>query len=472
MLSEGKEGRDSLNRFDHIIPSPTEKHVPLPQYRAAVKTAVVIIAIIIDIFVIGAAALTAAFIRFQSVSAGNTATLLLAILPPFLLAAITLDCYRVNKLRSSFQSVGRALAALAIAAGLAFATAFAFQVGSAYSRLESGYLLVTAVAYLTVSRVLYKIWLDRISGVIDPHVVIFGPDFESIDNAGSIDRVIPSELPDSTNQKALERIYALVRHADRIILAFDDSAERTEWARFMRLVGIDAELIEPDLKNIIVLGVSHWEGTPTLIISRGALNYGERAIKRIFDLTISAFLLCLASPLLLLLIVLIKYDSPGPVIFAQPRVGRNNHRYQCYKLRTMHDDAADSLGSRSTRRNDDRITKIGKFLRRASLDELPQLWNVVRGDMSLVGPRPHALGSTAEGALFWEAVPDYWTRHAMRPGITGLAQVRGLRGATITREDIEKRVAADIEYINSWSILLDFKILLQTIRVIWHRNAF
>ncbi len=92
--------------------------------------------------------------------------------------------------------------------------------------------------------------------------------------------------------------------------------------------------------------------------------------------------------------------------------------------------------------------------------------------MSLVGPRPHALGSTAEGELFWEAVPDYWTRHAMRPGITGLAQVRGLRGATIPRYDIERRVAADLEYVNSWSIWLDLKILLQTIGVIFHRNAF
>jgi lipopolysaccharide/colanic/teichoic acid biosynthesis glycosyltransferase len=132
----------------------------------------------------------------------------------------------------------------------------------------------------------------------------------------------------------------------------------------------------------------------------------------------------------------------------------------------MYTEVADPHGYRSTGRDDDRITRIGGFLRRTSLDEFPQLWNVIRGDMSLVGPRPNALGSTAEGALFWEAVPDYWTRHAMRPGMTGLAQVRGLRGATHTRSDIEKRVAADLEYINSWSIWLDLKILLQTIRVV------
>jgi lipopolysaccharide/colanic/teichoic acid biosynthesis glycosyltransferase len=141
-------------------------------------------------------------------------------------------------------------------------------------------------------------------------------------------------------------------------------------------------------------------------------------------------------------------------------------------LRTMYNDTGDLHRNRSTARDDDRVTRIGKFLRRTSLDEFPQLWNVIRGDMSLVGPRPHALGSTAEGALFWEAVPDCWTRHAMRPGVTGLAQVRGLRGATITRNDIEKCVEADLEYINSWSIWLDLKILLQTIRVVLHRNAF
>ena len=208
------------------------------------------------------------------------------------------------------------------------------------------------------------------------------------------------------------------------------------------------------------------------MVARKALDFGERALKRAFDLTISVPLLALVGPFLLLLMLAIKLDSPGPAIFAQPRVGRNNRHYQCYKLRTMYYDMGDLHGNRSTARDDDRLTRIGKILRRTSLDEFPQLWNVIRGDMSLVGPRPHALGSTAEGALFWEVVPDYWTRHAMRPGMTGLAQVRGLRGATTTRSDIEKRVAADLEYINSWSIWYDLKILLQTIRVVFHSNAF
>jgi lipopolysaccharide/colanic/teichoic acid biosynthesis glycosyltransferase len=307
---------------------------------------------------------------------------------------------------------------------------------------------------------------------MEPRVLVLGRDVNRIATAADFDHIVPLERPNRADPYSLERTYALVRNADRIILAFDNADERIAWAQFVRLIGIDAELIEPDLQNIPVLGVSHWDGTPTLVVARKALDFGERALKRAFDLAISVPLLALIGPFLLLLMLAIKLGSPGPAIFAQIRVGRNNRHYKCYKLRTMYDHMGDPHGNRSTARDDRRITRIGKILRRTSLDEFPQVWNVIRGDMSLVGPRPHPLGCSAEGALFWEVVPDYWTRHAMRPGITGLAQVRGLRGATITRSDIEKRVAADLEYINGWSILYDLKILMQTIRVVFHSNAF
>jgi exopolysaccharide biosynthesis polyprenyl glycosylphosphotransferase len=410
--------------------------------------------------------------RFQSLAEAHANDLLLVLVPAYLLAAAGLKCYRLNTLRRPVESVGATLVALAIATGFALTIAFALKVGATYSRLESGFTLISAAAFICVGRVLYAVCLERLSGAIDPRVLILGPAFGAIEKTAKVDRAVPVEQPNPADPVLLERIYQRIRYADRIILAFDDAAEREAWAQFVRLIGIDAEIIEPGLQNITVLGVSHWQGTPTLVVARRALTFGERTFKRVFDLAISVPLLCLSGPLLLLLMLLIKRDSPGPAIFAQPRIGRNNHRYRCYKLRTMYHDVVDLHGNRSTARDDDRITRIGKFLRRTSLDELPQLWNVIRGDMSLVGPRPHALGSTAEGALFWEAVPDYWTRHAMRPGITGLAQVRGMRGPTMTRGDVERRVAADFEYINSWSIWLDLKILLLTIGVVLRVDAF
>jgi exopolysaccharide biosynthesis polyprenyl glycosylphosphotransferase len=471
-MSFGREKAATISLgADYAVTPSSNKHAALPKYRYAIRVTLVLAALFGDILLIGAAALTAAFLRFGSLST-NTDDLLLITVPVFLLAAFALDCYRTNTLRRSLRSVARILLALAIAAALGFATAFALKVGAVYSRLETGLMLLLAAAYLSIGHVLYKRFFDRLADIIDPRILILGPAFGEIDIAAKVDRSIPSERPNPDDPILLERIYRQIRHADRIILAFDDAADRTAWAQFVRLIGIDAELIEPDLQNITVLGVNQLEGTPTLVVARRALDFGERAFKRAFDLAISVPVLILAGPLLLLLMHLIKLESPGPAIFAQPRVGRNNHRYNCYKLRTMYHEMGDPHGNRSTARDDDRVTRTGKFLRRTSLDELPQLWNVIRGDMSLVGPRPHALGSTAEGALFWEAVPDYWTRHAMRPGITGLAQVRGLRGATISRGDIEKRVAVDLEYINSWSIWLDLKILLKTVGVVLHRNAF
>jgi lipopolysaccharide/colanic/teichoic acid biosynthesis glycosyltransferase len=132
----------------------------------------------------------------------------------------------------------------------------------------------------------------------------------------------------------------------------------------------------------------------------------------------------------------------------------------------------DRDGVRSTCRDDDRVTRIGRFLRSSSLDELPQFFNVLRGDMSLVGPRPHALGSLAGTALFWEVDQRYWHRHAAKPGLTGLAQVRGFRGSTALSSDLTNRLQADLEYVANWSLRHDLRIILATFGVLVHRNAF
>jgi len=169
------------------------------------------------------------------------------------------------------------------------------------------------------------------------------------------------------------------------------------------------------------------------------------------------------SPLLLAIALLIKLDSPGPALFRQKRYGFNNRLIEVLKFRTMYADQSDANAEQLTRRNDPRVTRIGAFLRRTSLDELPQFINVVRGEMSIVGPRPHALSAKAGTLLYQEAIKYYDARHRMKPGITGWAQVNGWRGETDTVEQIKKRVEHDLYYIEHWSILLDLKIIARTI---------
>jgi polysaccharide biosynthesis protein PslA len=143
-----------------------------------------------------------------------------------------------------------------------------------------------------------------------------------------------------------------------------------------------------------------------------------------------------------------------------------------YKFRSMRQQLSDLDGAQSTLRDDQRITRVGALIRRTSIDELPQLLNVLKGDMALVGPRPHALGSQAGEKLFWEVDDRYWTRHALKPGLTGLAQVRGLRGATDTESDLSDRLNADLEYLDGWSLWRDIQIVWGTLRVVVHERAY
>jgi lipopolysaccharide/colanic/teichoic acid biosynthesis glycosyltransferase len=196
---------------------------------------------------------------------------------------------------------------------------------------------------------------------------------------------------------------------------------------------------------------------------RGTLAY-ELAAKRCFDVVVASFILLLLGPGILIIAVAIKATSPGPVLFKQKRYGLNSETFEIYKFRTMYVDVGDQTGVRQTQDGDPRVTPLGRWLRRSSLDELPQLWNVLRGDMSLVGPRPHVPGMLGGGVLYEELVPYYFDRHQMRVGITGLAQVNGLRGSTQDPFVARARIDQDLEYIRYWSLLLDIKILLVTAR--------
>jgi lipopolysaccharide/colanic/teichoic acid biosynthesis glycosyltransferase len=196
-------------------------------------------------------------------------------------------------------------------------------------------------------------------------------------------------------------------------------------------------------------------------------------IKRGVDIVVSLLTLVSHLPFLLPLAIAIKLDSPGPVLFRQRRIGLHGRPFELFKFRTMQHRPTDCSRLRQTCPRDPRVTRIGALLRHTSFDELPQLWNVLRGDMSLVGPRPHAPGTCAGITPFEQVTDRYAQRHRIRPGMTGLAQVRGWRGQTDTEEKLLHRLDSDLEYIATWSLWLDCIILARTVATVLRmRNAY
>lgn len=204
------------------------------------------------------------------------------------------------------------------------------------------------------------------------------------------------------------------------------------------------------------------QGIPVLSVCDTPFNGTAALSKRIMDVALSLLLLLLASPLLLAIAVRLKCSSPGPVFFKQRRYGLNSEEIYVYKFRTMTVSEDGAVVKQATQ-NDCRVTPFGRILRRSSLDELPQLWNVLQGNMSLVGPRPHAV---VHNEQYRKLIDGYMIRHKVRPGITGLAQVNGFRGETDTLEKMSRRVEYDIEYLNHWSLGLDLKILMRTVSLV------
>jgi len=255
-----------------------------------------------------------------------------------------------------------------------------------------------------------------------------------------------------------------------------------------RVVVISADIDVPTLEKVLsqleqvpfeislapTIGVSE-RGTVLdvsncLRLRRPAMSPSEWILKRALDLAVAAVLLLVLSPLLLIIAGLISWDSPGPILFRQTRRGWNKRVFAIYKFRTMWRDSSNIDGSVQALRADPRVTRVGALLRRSSLDELPQLLNVIEGTMSLVGPCPHPVELDRR---FVDVVHGYSARHRVLPGITGLAQVSGHRGATPSNEAMQRRINYDLEYIRKRGLAMDVRILAHTVyAVIWGRNAY
>lgn len=285
-------------------------------------------------------------------------------------------------------------------------------------------------------------------------------------------------LPAASSEAALrECMDTLVEHVRR--RSVDEILLAANWADIpliekitahLCMVPVPVRLLPDDVVNTLLnRPFVNRGGTRAIELQRAPLSTPQLLRKRLFDLVLTCAALPLLLPLLAFLAVLIALESRGPVLFCQRRAGFNGRPFKIYKFRTM-TILEDGPVVAQACRGDPRVTRVGRILRRLSLDEIPQLWNVLKGDMSLIGPRPHALAHDSE---YSQIISFYSARHKVKPGITGWAQINGWRGATPDVDMMIKRVEHDMWYVNNWSVWLDVKILLLTIPRVWTgRNAF
>jgi len=334
------------------------------------------------------------------------------------------------------------------------------------------------------------------TGVYNQRVAIFGAgsqgnrlaryimsnDKLTIDLVGFFDDRTPQRL--GTEERALDvhgnlaDLIALIRSGsvDQVIVALPWSAE----TRLQEVVGELAITpvrirLAPDLASfafaqraVVLLG-----DLPVMTLFERPISGMDHIVKRLEDLILAGAGLIMMAPVLLIVAIAIKLDSKGPVFFRQEREGFNNRRFWIWKFRSMYQDHSQFDHIQQARKDDPRITRVGQFIRRFSIDELPQLFNVIAGEMSMVGPRPHAPSTRAGDRLFGDVVKTYAARHKVKPGITGWAQVSGWRGETDTEEKLIKRLEHDLFYIENWSIMMDFYILLRTVATLpFHSRAY
>lgn len=400
----------------------------------------------------------------------------LAVIMLYLLLGSGSGVWGFASLTNTWASMRRAASSLVRATVIVVFVAFQVKGSADISRAAFTLSIALGGTLLLIGRALFArgVAAKFPGGLINQLVIVDGTPIDSwldADVNAIMDAGTAGLSPDLTDPAMLGNFGRLAAMFDRIII--DSVAPRqSAWALMLKGAHIDGEILVDRKDDLGVIGMGKRNGKLSLRVSHRPLSLTDRLRKRVFDIAITVPLIIALAPLLVVVAILIKLDSPGPVLFKQDRFGRGNQLFKVLKFRSMKTEGSDHSGGRSTSRDDDRITRVGRFIRSTSIDELPQLFNVLLGDMSLVGPRPHPLGTKAAGQLFWDIDIKYWQRHQLKPGITGLAQVRGYRGATNEESDLTNRLQADMEYIEGWRISRDISILFSTFGVLTHQNAF
>jgi len=387
--------------------------------------------------------------------------------------------------------VQRMLSALVGSFALFLAIAFALKMSSSFSRVWLTSWFFSSAVLLSVSRFYIGHHIAQLArrGRFANRTVIVGTGSQADKLAGHLaeydaerTRILGfiADAPRSTDKElhkygilgGLEDLVRMVRHdeVDQVFIALPwNEVDRLRKVTHRLAMTPVAIRLAPDLAGFEFPDRSYTEvaGLPMLPLFDRPISGWSQLTKAIEDRVLAVVFLIVFSAVLAVSAVAVRLTSSGPILFKQKRYGFNNQLIEVWKFRTMYHHASDYQADRLATKDDERVTPVGRFLRRTSIDELPQLFNVLRGDMSIVGPRPHALAAKAGGQLYYDVVDQYAARHKVKPGITGWAQVNGWRGETSTVDDIQGRVEHDLYYIDNWSIWLDFLIIAKTMIVLF-----
>ena len=395
------------------------------------------------------------------------------ILPIFLTIAFYNGTYSINSIGNVVVGVIRSFVALILSALFVALIAFVTKSGGEFSRV--GFFSGTALAavLLVWSRPSMGAFVRWRCGANVRNDLVINDGGPAVSVPGAI-QVSASTLglrADLDDPSVLDRVGSVLRNIDRVVVSCPIE-RRAAWAMLLKGANVEGEVLDEQVRDLGAQGARVIGNQGMLLVSVGPLGMRSRVIKRLFDVACAVSAIVVLAPLLAFVAIAIKLEDGGSILFVQKRVGRANRFFQMYKFRSMSEGQADRDGLVSTSREDSRITRVGAFIRRTSIDELPQLFNVLKGEMSVVGPRPHALGSHAGDKLFWQVDRRYWHRHCLKPGLSGLAQIRGFRGATDSEGDLLNRLQSDLEYLEGRTIVRDITIVLLTLRVLVHERAF